>query len=169
MIEIINWNKLDKVDWHQIHKDYENGETLRSLAKKYPISSKTIARRFEMFGWQQRAANDSKKIAGKRIRDNNPNWHNEQFIDWSGRIWVRDKDKTIRRSHFIWLKYHKSIPENHEIHHVDCDKTNDNIDNLQLLTATEHRKLHQKLKRSEPDDLSIVGIRQGEPKSSEEE
>ena len=42
----------------------------------------------------------------------------------------------------IWIYYHGEIPKGYEIHHIDGDKGNNDIYNLQLLTKAEHRRLH---------------------------
>lgn len=43
----------------------------------------------------------------------------------------------------VWRYYYGEIPEgDYEIHHIDCDKSNNDISNLQLLTREEHRRLH---------------------------
>ena len=51
------------------------------------------------------------------------------------------------RSQFIhrdvWQYFNGDIPEgDYEIHHIDHNKANNNIANLQLLTRTEHGKIH---------------------------
>ena len=42
----------------------------------------------------------------------------------------------------IWIYYHGEIPKGYEIHHIDGDKGNNDIYNLQCLTKAEHRRLH---------------------------
>lgn len=43
----------------------------------------------------------------------------------------------------VWQYYCGEIPSgDYEIHHIDHDKANNDISNLQLLTRTEHGKLH---------------------------
>ena len=44
----------------------------------------------------------------------------------------------------IWFYYHGEIPEGYVIHHVDKNKANNHIENLQLLTSGEHVALHTK-------------------------
>lgn len=40
--------------------------------------------------------------------------------------------------------YGIKIPENYHIHHIDGDKANNSIDNLELLSKEEHISLHKK-------------------------
>lgn len=42
----------------------------------------------------------------------------------------------------VWESYYGEIPADHVIHHVDNNPANNNIENLQCLTISEHRKLH---------------------------
>jgi len=45
--------------------------------------------------------------------------------------------------HYIWERYHKrKVPKGFNIHHKDFNPLNNNIDNLELMTASEHLKLH---------------------------
>lgn len=39
----------------------------------------------------------------------------------------------------------RSLRSDEIIHHIDCDKSNDNIENLFLCTSSEHKKLHVQL------------------------
>lgn len=43
---------------------------------------------------------------------------------------------------WTWEKHHGKIPKGHHIHHKDGNKRNNSLENLELLTAEEHRKKH---------------------------
>lgn len=43
---------------------------------------------------------------------------------------------------FVWLCEKGDIPKGYDVHHIDHDKSNNNISNLILLTRKEHIKLH---------------------------
>lgn len=73
--------------------------------------------------------------------------------DFNGSHYVRD-DKTgyylchdgygagHRLHRDIWEYYNGTIPEGYHIHHKDHDKGNNDIENLQLMSNSEHQKLH---------------------------
>lgn len=46
---------------------------------------------------------------------------------------------------YVWEYYNGKIPKGHEIHHIDFDRSNNDISNLQMLSRKEHRKLHADL------------------------
>jgi len=51
--------------------------------------------------------------------------------------------KSRKRLHvYIWEKYNGTIPKGYQVHHIDKDKDNNNIDNLRLLEKKEHMLLH---------------------------
>lgn len=53
--------------------------------------------------------------------------------------------KTHKRLHvYVWESHNGRVPEGYHVHHIDFDKSNNEIENLQLLTAEEHISLHGK-------------------------
>lgn len=54
--------------------------------------------------------------------------------------------KLKKRMHiFVWEYYNGQVPAGYEVHHKDLDKSNNDISNLELLTVSQHRKLHANL------------------------
>ncbi|MBQ9024839.1 MAG: HNH endonuclease [Methanobrevibacter sp.] len=51
-------------------------------------------------------------------------------------------DKTRMYHRVVWSKHYGKIPEGYHIHHIDKNKLNNNISNLQLICSSEHSKLH---------------------------
>ena len=51
--------------------------------------------------------------------------------------------------HLVWENhYNKKVPKGYHIHHKDENKTNNDINNLQLISASEHAKLHAKTRNN---------------------
>jgi len=53
----------------------------------------------------------------------------------------------VKYHHYIWEKQFGKIPEGYHLHHINLDKLDNRIENLQLLPAREHGKLHNRLKK----------------------
>lgn len=67
------------------------------------------------------------------VRDNKTNYY----------LSSRRIDGKRKRLHvYMWEKYNGEIPKGHQIHHVDHDKSNNEISNLKLMTNSEHQRLH---------------------------
>lgn len=54
------------------------------------------------------------------------------------------KGKRYRLHRYIYEKYKGKIPKGYEIHHIDKNKDNNTIENLQLLTSKKHKEIHSK-------------------------
>lgn len=46
---------------------------------------------------------------------------------------------------YVWEFYNGKIPKGYEIHHIDFDRSNNDISNLKLVSRSEHRKIHAEL------------------------
>lgn len=61
-----------------------------------------------------------------------------------GYLRFRKHDGRLQMEHrIVWEEHYGKIPEGMQIHHIDGDKTNNNISNLQLVTTIEHKRLHE--------------------------
>jgi hypothetical protein len=48
---------------------------------------------------------------------------------------------------YIYEKQYGKIKDGYEVHHIDLDKNNNNIENLVVMSYSEHRSLHNKTKK----------------------
>lgn len=63
--------------------------------------------------------------------------------EWPGGYYIHNfKNYNMRMHRFVWEYYNGEIPEGYDVHHIDGNKGNNDISNLQLLPSTMHRKLH---------------------------
>lgn len=63
-------------------------------------------------------------------------------IDRAGYRVVCWKGKAISEHRAVWIYHNGSIPDGMEVHHVDSNRLNNNLDNLALLSRTAHKRLH---------------------------
>jgi len=74
-------------------------------------------------------------------------WNLEKsFLDNGGYIrmyqWKNGRSISIQQHDFIWESVNGKRPKGMVIHHINGIKTDNRIENLQLLTNGEHTKLH---------------------------
>lgn len=73
-----------------------------------------------------------------------------KYIEYNGLKFCRDEktgyylNSTIRKRlhRYVWENEVGEIPKGYHVHHIDGDKSNNSIDNLALITASGHERLH---------------------------
>lgn len=55
-------------------------------------------------------------------------------------IWLNGRD--VKLHILVWERANGPKPAGHEIHHRDHDKSNFDLSNLELLTCSDHQRLH---------------------------
>ena len=73
------------------------------------------------------------------------------FIEFNGLKFYRRPDdgyyyrkypRTIYLHRYVWEFHNSKIPSNYHIHHIDENKDNNDISNLELISDSEHSKHH---------------------------
>lgn len=62
--------------------------------------------------------------------------------------------ETLHRE--VWKHHHGDIPDGHLIHHIDGDPTNNDIDNLECITPTEHAERHPDMGTVDPEHIERI-------------
>lgn len=74
------------------------------------------------------------------ITDKQQKFNGEKFYLCGN--YYQHKGKRLHRA--VWVFYNGEIPKDCDIHHVDGNRANNNIENLQLLPKKEHHRKHMK-------------------------
>lgn len=56
--------------------------------------------------------------------------------------WICCKSGLPWAHRWVWMNVNGEIPQNLDIHHIDGNKDNNEIQNLELITRSEHQKKH---------------------------
>ena len=70
-------------------------------------------------------------------------------VAWRARWYGLQRDNYYRNAkgpllhRAVWVAHHGTIPDGHHIHHMDHDRSNNHIDNLECLTPVEHERKHR--------------------------
>lgn len=60
----------------------------------------------------------------------------------NGRYWIKHQGAWIRKAHYVWIAANGTIPPGCVIHHLNRNKTDDRLENLQMLPEFKHKSLH---------------------------
>lgn len=73
------------------------------------------------------------------------------FIEFEGKRYTQDDDgyyrctereRNIFLHRVIWERHHGKIPKGYHVHHINADKSDNRIENLECLSPSDHGKLH---------------------------
>lgn len=72
-------------------------------------------------------------------------YHKGHPINWSSKagyptVWVNNKNTLVHR--LVWEEHNGEIPDGMDVHHKNGNKHDYSIDNLELISRTEHHRLH---------------------------
>ena len=85
-----------------------------------------------------------------------PSWKGGRTINSRGYIIIRIDKKPIYEHHYIWIQHNQMpIPEGFVVHHLDCDKLNNDINNLALIPKDTHYVMHGKFNYPEGSKFGI--------------
>lgn len=65
-----------------------------------------------------------------------------RFIRDDSSGYYLNSTRRLRLHRAVYEFHYGTIPEGYDIHHIDFDKENNEVSNLQLLTSAEHMKIH---------------------------
>lgn len=74
-----------------------------------------------------------------------PIYTKQPHLSADGYLHIWRDGKLWRYHRWLWTETNGSIPDGYVLHHIDGDKINNNLQNLELLKNSEHTKLHWKL------------------------
>lgn len=112
------------------YQDYLDGLSLSQVATKLNVTRQCVFKAFKKRGFILRSVNfqphqiyDGKKFS---LRAN-------------GYYSLSNEDRCLMHR-YVWNKEKYPIPEGYDIHHIDGDKSNNKIENLECLSKSEHTR-----------------------------
>ena len=109
---------------------YLRGYSLRIVALEFGISEAAVSKMFKRRGYPTRPLGYLPYVE----------FEGRKYTIGDKGYYARTTDGTIKLHMDVWVYYNGEIPKGYDIHHIDEDKLNNNISNLELLTHSEHSK-----------------------------
>ena len=75
------------------------------------------------------------------------NWKGGRKYDMQGYVWIRLGVRHYRKEHILVMEkaIGRALAKNERVHHKNGIKDDNRLENLQLVTASEHTKIHYAL------------------------
>ena len=112
---------------------YEAGASLGQIAEQFGCTRQSVYVIFKRRGWTLRP----KPPARRSVE-----WNGARYSLRNNGYMGRTTGQRTMLHRDVWSHTHGQIPEDHDIHHVDHDRMNNDISNLELISKSEHAKLH---------------------------
>jgi len=116
--------------YQEMYKEYLKGYSLAEVGKMYGMTRQSVYSGFKLRGYDLRI----KKLLPFQT------FNNIRFTLMNNGYYRRtDKDRQLMHS-YVWEYYYDKIPIGYDLHHINHDKTDNRIKNLELYTKSEHAK-----------------------------
>jgi NADH:ubiquinone oxidoreductase subunit len=115
----------------EMYRLYRAGYSLSQVAKRYGRTRQAVHGLFKYRGWGLRP-----RIAPLPFVDFNGERYTVRNTGYYGR--TRGKRTLLHRD--VWEASNGPIPSGWDIHHIDNDKTNNAVENLECLPKSEHTR-----------------------------
>jgi len=117
--------------YERMYTEYCKGFTLEEVGKMFCMTRQSVYTGFKGRGLKPRS---KKKLEYLFFNGNKYTLRNHGYY-----ACTKGKRHLMHRD--VWEYYNGPIPENHDIHHINFDRTDNRISNLELFRKDEHARL----------------------------
>lgn len=131
---------------------YKQGYSLQDIGLSFGVTRQSVYSRFKSKGLPLRPRKNKPFIFVDGLKFT---------INRDGYYECTTQDRLMLHNH-NWEKINGKIPIGYEIHHVDFNKINNSIENLQLVTPSEHTKIHALDRKGSGMNKRVICVETGE-------
>lgn len=139
--------RINKIPWNKgLTKQTSN--ILIEVGKKISIKRKQRIEPIRTVKWRENISQALKGRSGLKL-DKNPNWKGGRYLDGCGYIMINNRSNQRKHEHRILMeqKLGRKLTKLEVIHHIDGNRSNNNLSNLYLFsTSSEHSLYEGKIK-----------------------
>lgn len=114
-----------------MYESYMSGLSLAQVGERYGMTRQSVYEGFKRRGYVLRTKNERpfQVLDGIKFTLRN----NGYFAATTG--------DRMQMHRYVWEKYNGKIPDGYDIHHIDHDRSNNDISNLEMYTKSDHARL----------------------------
>lgn len=130
-----------KFDYNAIREEYKTGKSMSAVAEKFGCTKWVVENALKEAGMEIRGLDHY-----IRYGEANNKWKRGYYLSDDGYKIVSGK----KRMHRIILEdvTGKEIGDEYDVHHLDENKTNNNLDNIVILACGDHTRFHVFLRKA---------------------
>lgn len=140
-VKCLNKSKIGHTPWNKgLTKN--DDKRLMSISKQ---ASKQLKREYAN-GTRDRntITRKANEFLKERTKKRFENGNYKKCIGKRGYTIAQTPDGQVYEHHLVWQKHNGDIPLCHVVHHINGDKTDNRLENLQCMPEIEHLQLHDK-------------------------
>lgn len=146
------------------------------IARFFGIGRTTVGRYIERYGLEPRNISEVRKnkhwspsdeqrrklseLGKRQVGSNNPTWKGGKSKNKEGYIVVRVDNKYVKE-HRLVMESHlgRLLKSDEHIHHIDGNRENNNLNNLRVVSNSEHLRIEWTEERRKAHSLRIKKLR----------
>jgi len=121
---------MKNTQYQEMYQEYQKGFSLAEIGKMFGITRQAVYSGFKCRRYKLRAKKLLPFLSFKGIR----------FTLRNHGYYSRTDNSRELMHRYVWEYFNGKIPEGHDVHHLDRNRSNNDIKNLEVMRKDEHSR-----------------------------